>query len=76
MTNVNITLSISEELHKKMKEHGEIRWSEVVRKIIEQKLADLELLDKLTGKSKLTEKEARELSEKINKAVAKKLGIL
>jgi len=34
----NITLSIPEELHKKMKKMSEIRWSEVARKAIEDRL--------------------------------------
>ena len=33
----NITLAIPEDLHTKMKEHSEIRWSEVVRKSISSK---------------------------------------
>jgi predicted CopG family antitoxin len=30
----NITLSISDEIYKKMKKYSEIKWSEVVRKAI------------------------------------------
>ena len=37
----NITLAIPEDLHTKMKQHSEIRWSEVVRKTISQKIEDL-----------------------------------
>ncbi|KHO54618.1 MAG: hypothetical protein QT10_C0014G0016 [archaeon GW2011_AR19] len=30
----NITLSIEEDIYKRMKKHSEIKWSEFVRKII------------------------------------------
>lgn len=69
----NITLSIPEDLHRKMKEFSEIKWSEVARKAIQKKVHDLEMLDKLTSKSKLTEKDVMEISDKINKSLAKKI---
>ena len=71
----NITLSVPEELHEKMGEHTEIRWSEVVRLAMEKKIADLELMEKLASKSKLTKKDAMEISELIDKEVSKKLGL-
>lgn len=71
----NITLSVPEELHEKMKEHTEIRWSEVVRIALQKRIADLEIIEKLTSKSKLTKKDAKEISEKIDKEVSKKLGL-
>ena len=40
----NITLSIDDEVYKKMKKHSEIKWSEFVRKIIENRIEDLEKL--------------------------------
>lgn len=42
---VNMTLSIPKELHEKMKKYSEIRWSEVTRKAIENKVTDLESID-------------------------------
>ena len=71
----NITLAIPEELHTRMREHSEIRWSEVVRKSISQKIEDLDLMDKLTAKSKLTQKDVDSTASKIDRAVAKKLGL-
>ena len=66
----NITLSISEELHKKMKQHKEIKWSEVARASIEQRINDMETMNKILSKSKLTKKDAEEISKKIKRAVA------
>lgn len=71
----NLTLSVSEELHMKMKQHSEIRWSEVARQSIERKIQDIELLERLTQKSKLSKKDVKEISEKIDESVAKKLGL-
>ena len=71
----NITLSIPEDLHEKMKRHEEIKWSEVARKAIQKKIEDLEMLERLTKKNKLTEEDAEKISKKIDKAVARKLGL-
>jgi len=71
----NITLSIPENLHTRMKQHSEIRWSEVVRKSIVQKVEILEVMDKLAKKSRLTKKNVTEIASKIDSAVAKKLGL-
>ncbi len=70
-----MTLSIPEDLMKRMKQFSEIRWSEVARKAIEERINDLEVVEKIAQKSKLTEKDALEIGRKINAAVAKKLGL-
>ncbi|MFH1181783.1 MAG: hypothetical protein V1702_02395 [Candidatus Woesearchaeota archaeon] len=70
----NLTLAIPEELHEKMKKHSEIRWSEVVRKTITEKIEDLELMNKLTRRSKLTPKDVEELAHKINSEVFEELN--
>lgn len=56
-----------------MKKFSEVRWSEVARKAIEKKVEDLEMLEKLASKSKLTERDVEEISRKINEKVAKRL---
>ena len=71
----NITLAVPEELHEKMKKHSEIRWSEVARKAISQKMEDLEIMDRITAKSRLTQKDADEIAKKVNSNVARKLGL-
>jgi len=42
----NITLSIEEEVYKKMRKHSEISWSEFVRKIIKKRIEELETIEK------------------------------
>ena len=38
----NITLSIDDNVYRKMKKYSEVRWSEFVRKIIENRIEELE----------------------------------
>ncbi|MCF7798456.1 hypothetical protein K9M74_00985 [Candidatus Woesearchaeota archaeon] len=64
-----------EELHTKMKKHSEIRWSEVIRKTIAEKISTLELVDELTKKNKLTTQDIKEISKKIDSDVAHKLRL-
>ncbi len=63
----NITLAIPNELHERMKKHSEIRWSEVVRKSISQRVEMLDVMDKIARKSKLTKEDVEELSHKIKR---------
>ncbi|MBS3124777.1 hypothetical protein J4211_00795 [Candidatus Woesearchaeota archaeon] len=42
----NITLSIEDEVYKKMRKHSEIKWSEFVRKAIKKRIEGLESLEK------------------------------
>ncbi|MBI4439473.1 hypothetical protein HY638_00715 [Candidatus Woesearchaeota archaeon] len=71
----NVTLAIPKELHEKMKQHSEIRWSAVIRKTIAERIEALEIMDRITSKSKLTQADVEEISSKIDSAVAKKLGL-
>ncbi|MBU0958134.1 MAG: hypothetical protein KKF56_04985 [Nanoarchaeota archaeon] len=68
----NMTLSIPEELIKKMRNFSEIKWSEVARKAIEQRVNDLEVMNKIASKSKLTKKDVEEIGKKIKRGVAKR----
>ena len=68
----NMTLSIPDEIHKKMKMFRDIRWSEVARKAIQQRIEDLEVMNKIASKSKLTKKDVDEISKKIKRTAGKK----
>ena len=72
---VNMTLSLPEQLHKKMKQHPELKWSDVARQAFEKKLKDMETLvwmDKVLANSKLTEKDVDEISHKIKADIRKR----
>jgi len=68
----NMTLSIPDELLKKMKLFSEIKWSEVARKAIEKRVSDLETMDKIASKSTLTEKDIIEISKRIKSSASKR----
>ena len=45
----NITLSINDEVYKRMRKYSEIKWSEFVRKIIQKRIEQLEMLEQHSG---------------------------
>ncbi len=67
-----MTLSLPEELHELIKKHKEVRWSEVALQAMWDYAQKLELLDGLTGRSKLTEENAMELDRLIKEALAQR----
>ena len=69
----NMTLSIPDDVMKRMKQIKEIRWSEVARQEIERRLNAFEIMNRIASKSKLTEKDIDELSDKIKASLAKRL---
>ena len=69
----NMTLAIPDELAKKMKAFSEIRWSEVARQAIEKRVNDLEIMNRIVSKSKLTEKDVEAISKSIKASAAKRL---
>jgi hypothetical protein len=72
----NMTLAIPEELHKIIKKHKEIKWTEIARQAMWEQARKLELMDKLLLKSKLTDKDALEIGRKIKHEIAKKHGLV
>ncbi len=69
---VNITLSVPEDVKKLMDGYSEVKWSEVARKAIVQKLAMLRKLDELSASSKLTESDIEKMEHELKKRIAKK----
>ena len=63
----SLTLAITEELRRKMKEHKYINWSEVARAAIIDKMRLLEKMDKLLSKSGLAEKDTIKYGHMIKK---------
>ena len=64
-----MTFSIPNDITEEMRKHPEIKWSEVARQAIIKRLEDLELLEKIASKSKLSLEDAEKLAEKIKKRV-------
>jgi hypothetical protein len=72
----NMTLAIPEDLHKIIKKHKEIKWSEIARKAMWDQARKLELIDSILSKSELTEKDALEIGRRIKHEIAKKHGLV
>lgn len=68
----NITLSIPENVHDEMKRFSEVKWSEVARKAIIERLETLRIAERLAGKSRLTEKDVAEFSARIKASATKR----
>ena len=73
---VNITLSIPEDLKEDLKKHKEVNWSAVVRRAMEEHLRKIEMVEAIAQKSKLTQKDADEISRKIKRDMAKYHGLI
>ncbi|MFH0955064.1 MAG: hypothetical protein V1777_03085 [Candidatus Micrarchaeota archaeon] len=69
---VSMSVSVPEELKQKLDEFDEVNWSAVARKAFEERVSQLELLDKLTEKSTATEKDVLVLGRKIRRGIAKR----
>ena len=72
----NMTLAIPEELHKIIKKHKEIKWTEIARQAMWVQARKLELMDKLLSKSEFTEKDAIDIGRKIKHEIAQKHGLM
>ena len=68
----NMTLSIPDEVQKEMKHFSEVKWSEVARKAIQDRLETLQLAERLAKKSKLSAKDVKEFSRKITSSATKR----
>ena len=68
-----LSLSVPEKLKNQMNRFDRINWSEVATKAFEEKLKQIKFLAELSRKSKLTEKDAADISKKINRRISRKL---
>lgn len=67
----SVSVSVPDEMKQKLEQFDTVNWSAVARKAFANELSKLELMDKLTSKSKATDKDVEELSKKIKANVAK-----
>jgi hypothetical protein len=72
----NMTLAVPDDLHKAMKKHKEIRWSEVARKAMWEQARKMDLMESIVAKSTLREEDALYLGRKINKGIARNHGLV
>jgi len=69
---VNVTFAVPEELHKIMRQHPEIKWSEIARKAMWEYARKLELMERITSESRLSGKDVLELDEKVKAGLRRK----
>jgi ribosomal protein L15 len=69
----SITVNVDDDLKERMDKHPEINWSEVTRQAIREKIEALEVMDKLTSESELTESDVQEIADKINERGRKRI---
>lgn len=65
----NITLALPESVHRIVRKHKEILWSEIVRVAIIRHAAKLEIMDNIAAKSKLTMKDIEEINDKVKEGL-------
>lgn len=68
----NITLTVPEDLHRKMKAHPEIRWSQVVRRVLVRRIEDLERMDALAKRSSLRIEDVDELAHLVKEGLRRR----
>jgi len=68
----NITLSVPDDLHRRMRRHPEVKWSEVVRRILADKVRALETMDRLVARSLLTPEDVEELDHVLKEALLRR----
>lgn len=68
----NMTLSIPEQLYKRMKQYTELKWSDIARQAFENKINEMDFLDKVLKNSKFTEGDAEEIGHNIKAEIRKR----
>lgn len=61
----NITLSVPSEIYSEMKMYKEIRWSEIAREAIINRLDAIKYVEKITKKRKITKTDVKKLGRKL-----------
>ena len=65
-------IEIPEEMKEEMEELPDLNWQLVVRRSLKRELAEVLELKRIISKSKLTEDDVKELSDKINESLAER----
>jgi len=72
---VNVTFAVPEELHEIMRRHPEIKWSEIARKAMWEYAQKLELMDRITDRSRLSEKDVLKLDKRVKAGLRRKYKV-
>ncbi|MEM2137610.1 MAG: hypothetical protein QW568_00805 [Candidatus Anstonellaceae archaeon] len=69
----NVSVSVDEEIRRKMAQFAFVNWSQVARQAFAKKISDLEFLEKFKSDSTMTEEDALRLGAQVNHSLAKRL---
>lgn len=69
-----MTFSIPDRLRKRAQARKDVNWSAVVAQAIEERLNGLEVLDRITAKAHLSERDVAELADAVDDAMARHFG--
>jgi len=69
-----VSVSVRGDVRKRMKQLRFINWSQVASEAFEQKIRDIDLIEKFKAESQLTEKDALEIGAKIKKGMARRFA--
>ncbi len=75
MTAARMTFSVPIDTKRRAQAMRDVNWSSVVTRAIEEKIAALELADRIAARSRLTAEDAKELSAIMDDAMAKHFGV-
>ncbi len=67
----NMTFALPEALHREMRKHKDVRWSEVARRAIAREIDRIHIYDRLLAKSQLSERDAIEIGRSIRRRASR-----
>ena len=67
-----MSVSVPDDLKERIAQLDEVNWSAVARKAFEEKVKEIDILKEIASKSELTEKDAKEISARINQNIVRK----
>lgn len=71
-----VSVRVSEDLKARMERHKEVNWSEVIRRAVNEHLTKMELVESISSRSELSERDAEEIGEEIKRGIAKRHGLV
>lgn len=75
MPTERMTFTVPDDVKARAQARRDVNWSAVVTKAIEEKLAALELADRLARRSKLTPDDVEEIADLVDEAMAERFGV-
>lgn len=71
-----MTFTVPARLKRLLRKRRDVNWSGVVTRALEERLAALELADRVLAKSRLTMAEVDRIADEIDEAMAKRHGLV